>query len=252
MIDEGPLQRQSPSESATPKTDRTVQDHLQGLKDDLIGEESVDRKLADIELVGEEVAVGWKPEPHPPLSPEVRYLHVSRTINQLVTDRNRSVGIFLGMASILFAASTALLNVKPDVVPIIPLNALQYWCLPATFGTLAVISVFISLLLIRSRIGLIYEVTKMNAILGLHSKRVERVNPLSIFYLMHLLVVVLGGASAGFTVGMLAYSARLGTPSACIASAVGVALVFIAGLQALYYITILRNTSDHKLDSARR
>ena len=33
----------------------------------------------------------------------------------------------------------------------------------------------------------------------------SRVNPLSIFYLMHLLVVLLGGASAGFTAGMLAH-----------------------------------------------
>lgn len=238
--------------SPVKQADRPDREHAGGFKEDLLGDESIDRKLADIELVGEEVATGWKPATHAPLSPEVRYLHVSRTINQLVTDRNRAVGIFLGMASILFAASTALLNVKPEVVPIIPLGALQYWCLPATFGTLSVLSIFISFLLIRSRIGLIYEVTKMNAILGLHSKRVERVNPLSIFYLMHLLVVVLGGASAGFTAGMLAYAAKAGSNPACVAVAVLVAVSFIASLQALYYVTILRNTSDTKLDSARR
>ena len=73
-----------------------------------------------------------------------------------------------------------------------------------TFGTLAVLGVFTSLLLIRTRIGLIYEVAKMNALLGLPSTRVERVNPFSIFYLMHLMTALLGGASAGFTAAMLA------------------------------------------------
>ncbi len=244
------LPTKAPGQAA--QTDHFGREHTQGFKDELLGEESVDRRLADIELVGEEVAAGWKPDPHEPLAPEVRYLHVSRTINQLVTDRNRSVGIFLGVASVLFAASTAILNIKADVVPIIPVSALQYWCLPATFGTLSVLAIFISLLLIRSRIGLIYEVTKMNAILGLHSKRVERVNPLSIFYLMHLMVVALGGASAGFTAGMLAYSGRVGSDSACVTISVLVALLYISALQALYYITVLRNTSESKLDSARK
>ncbi|KAJ3056204.1 hypothetical protein HK102_011234, partial [Quaeritorhiza haematococci] len=106
-----------------------------------------------------------------------------------------------------------MLNVKADVAPIVPLRAIQYWCLPATFLTLAVLAVFISFLLIRARIGLIYEVTKLNALLGLHTKRVERVNPLSIFYIMHLLVVVLGGGSAGLAAGMLAYGLSKGGPA---------------------------------------
>ena len=175
----------------SPTLDPEVHEHAEGLASgaDALTEEGLDRRLAEIEMAGEEVAVGWKPAAHAALSPEVRYLHISRTIHQLVTDRNRSVGIFLAVASLLFAASTALLNVEPTVVPIIPLKAIQYWCLPVTFGTLAVLGGFISLLLIRARIGLIYEVTKMNTLLGLPTKRVERVNPLSIFYLMHLLVV---------------------------------------------------------------
>ena len=182
-----------------------VRDHHGGLKDEIAADESIDRRLAEIEMIGEEAAIGWVPKPHASLSPEVRYLHISRTIHQLVTDRNRSVGIFLAVASILVAAATGLLNVKQEVAPIIPLTAIQYWCLPVTFATLAVLAIFISVLLIRARIGLIYEVTKMNTLLGLHSKRVERVNPLSIFYVMHLLVVVLGGASVGFFSGMIAY-----------------------------------------------
>src|ERR1700730_2985153 len=99
-------------------------EHIAGLRHDL-SEEAVDDRLAEIEMAGEEVASGWKPAPHAPLAPEVRYLHVSRTIHQLITDRNRSVGIFLGVASLLFAASTALLNARPDVVPIIPLRTIQ-------------------------------------------------------------------------------------------------------------------------------
>jgi hypothetical protein len=263
-----------------------VPDHSQGFKEELIPEEAIDRRLAEIEMIGEEVAAGWKPQAHTSLSPEVRYLHVSRTIHQLVTDRNRSVGIFLAVASILVAAATGLLNVKQEVTPIIPLRTIQYWCLPVTFGTLAVLAIFISVLLIRARIGLIYEVAKLNTLLGLHSKRVEKVNPLSIFYVMHLLVVVLGGVSAGFTAAMVAYdwlidgvvgvnvdlAQRVGPPgfeydpsmpdrgaftgsTTGAAGPIGIglatALLFILGLQTLYYVTILRNTTDAKLDAAR-
>ena len=251
--------------ASSPVFDTVVRDHQEGLKDQVAADESIDRRLAEIEMIGEEASMGWVPRPHASLSPEVRYLHVSRTIHQLVTDRNRSVGIFLAVASILVAAATGLLNVKQEVSPIIPLKAIQYWCLPVTFATLAVLAVFISVLLIRARIGLIYEVTKMNTLLGLHSKRVERVKPLSIFYVMHLLVVVLGGASVGFFSAMIAYDwlddGVLGVKVDPTTSAAGVdaplgiglaaALVFILGLQSLYYLTILRNTTDAKLDAAK-
>lgn len=248
-------------------------DHFDGLKDELAGEEAIDRRLAEIEMLGEEAAIGWKPPVGPALAPEVRFLHVSRTIHQLVTDRNRSVGIFLAVASILVAAATGLLNVKPEVAPIIPLRTIQYWCLPATFLTLAVLAVFISFLLIRARIGLIYEVAKLNVLLGLTSKRVERVNPLSIFYIMHLLVVVLGGASAGLAAAMLVYGWAVGGTVAVDVPAgspeslnpgeggaevalplgigIGLGLFYVVGLLGLYYLTILRNTTDAKLDAAR-
>jgi hypothetical protein len=263
-----------------------VPEHASGFKEELAADEAIDRRLAEIEMIGEEVATGWKPHLHHTLSPEVRYLHVSRTIHQLVTDRNRSVGIFLAVASILVAAATGMLNVKSEVTPIIPLKEIQYWCLPVTFCTLAVLSVFISLLLIRARIGLIYEVTKMNTLLGVESKRVERVNPLSIFYIMHLLVVVLGGASAGFCAAMIGFdwlddgvigvnvdqAQRTGPPdlehalsmvdmfnprgptvgaAGPVAIGLVVALVFILCLQTLYYSMVLRNTTDAKLATAR-
>ena len=198
-----PTAATDPPADAPSSMERKIHEHTEGIQLDIGGEEGVDRRLAEIEMEGEEVAAGWKPAPHQPLSPEVRFLHISRTIHQLITDRNRSVGIFLAVASLSFAASTALLNARPDVVPIIPLKSLQYWCLPVTFGTLAIIGVFMGLILVRTRIGLIYEVSKMNALLGLPSERVKRVNPFSIFFLMYLMVCLCGAAAGGLTVGML-------------------------------------------------
>jgi len=220
-------------------------EHLDGLKVDMTDDDAVDAKLATIEMAGEEVAAGWRPAPHRPLAPEVRFLHASRTIHQLITDRNRSVGIFLLVASVLINASAGLLKTELTVDPIVPIAAIRYWCLPVTFGTLAVLGIFTSLLLIRTRIGLIYEVAKMNVMLGLPSKRVERVNPLSIFYLMHLMVAVLGGASAGFTAGML----RLPNGGSRVATVQGMAaaLAYVALFQALYYVTVLRATTETKL-----
>jgi hypothetical protein len=227
--------------------------HADGLQIDISGEEQVDERLASIEMAGEEVAAGFHSAPHKPLSPEVRFLHASRTIHELVTDRNRSVGIFLFVASVLIGATSALLNAHPLIDPIIPMQSIQYWCLPVTFGTLAVIALFVSLLLIRIRIGLIYEVAKLNVLLGLPSERVTRVNPLSVFYLMHLLVVVLGGASAGFTTLLLAYHSIPGATKAFagpLAIGFGIACVYVLSLMTTYYLTILHTTSDLKLQKA--
>jgi len=240
-----------PNASESPRPADAIGPGLtEGFDVDPTGDDEVDRKLAAIEMAGEEVAAGWKPSPHKALAPEVRYLHSSRTIHQLITDRNRSVGIFLFVASLSVGASTAILNVDPAVVPIVPLGRLQYWCFPVTFGVLAGLAGFISLILIRTRIGLIYEVTKMNVLLGISSTRVERVNPLSIFYLMHLLVAVLGGASAGFTLGMIL--GHLDQPSrVSVGAGVGGAFVYVLGLQIVYYLTILRATSEAKLGPVR-
>ena len=138
---------------------------------------------------------------------------------------------------------------RPDRVrPIIPLAAIQYWCLPVTFAVLAIIGAFMSLILIRTRIGLIYEVAKMNALLGLPTTRVKRVNPLSIFFLMHALVVLLGGASAGLMAGMFASSCGHGPGGDRRDRGAGLRdRVF----QAAYYFTILGATSETKLQSAQ-
>lgn len=235
--------------------DGSVHDHHEGIQPGEIGEEDADRRLAAIEMVGEEVATGWKPAPHEPLSPEVRFLHISRTIHQLITDRNRSVGIFLAVASLSFAASTALLNARPDVVPRIPLKSLQYWCFPVTFATLAIIGAFMCLILVRTRIGLIYEVAKMNALLGLPSERVRRVNPLSIFFLMYLMVCLCAGASAGLAAGMLAAD----HPSAAVRDDRGplwlgcvVGVLDSVLFLAVYYWVVLSATTDDKLQKAQR
>ena len=103
-----------------------------------------------------------------------------------------------------------------------------------------------SLILIRTRIGLIYEVTKMNALLGLPTTRVKRVNPLSIFFLMHTMVVLLGGASAGLVAGMLTHHSE--GPAIAVGWTVG--LIYAVVLQAAYYATILKATAETKLKGA--
>lgn len=258
-----------PTDSPPPPED-TVPNHFDGIQVDVTGEEGVDRRLAEIELEGEEIAAGWKPAPHPPLAPEVRFLHISRTINQLITDRNRSVGIFLAVASLSIAASTALLNAGADVVPIIPLRSLQYWCLPVTFGTLAIIGAFMCLILVRTRIGLIYEVSKMNVLLGLPSERVKRVNPFSIFFLMYLMMCLCAGGSAGLASGMLmskpapvaataddesavdeGAGARSQPSRVPVFAGVAVGFLYTAIFLATYYGMVLNATSEEKLGKSR-
>ncbi len=243
-----------PPATPTPPTSpppAATEHHVGGFGDEAASlDDGVDRRLDAIEMAGEEAAIGYRPEVPRPIAPEVRFLHVSRTIHELVTDRNRSVGIFLFVASLLFGASTALLNAPSTVEPIIPLAAIQYWCLPATFALLAMIGAFTGLILVRTRIGLIYEVSKMNELLGLPSGRVRRVNPLSIFFLMYLLVVALGAISAGLVAGMLGHRAGQSTGGALVVGVVA-GLAYLAIFLATYYATILRATTEVKLAGAR-
>ena len=223
-------------------------EHIEGLVGAGVDDEEVDRRLAAIEMIGEEAAFSYRPSRRAPLAPEVLYLHASRTINQLVADRNRGVGTLLFVASLLIGASTALLNAPRDVDKVVPLRAIQSWCLPATFGALAVLSIFTSLILIRTRVGLIYEVAKMNVLMGLPHGRVKRVNPFSIFFLMHLLVACIGGASAGLSAGLLLYD-RAGE-GAALGFGLGLGLAFLAIFQILYIVMILLRTSDDRLRDA--
>src|SRR5262249_35026275 len=105
--------------------------------------EDAERKVDEIEMIGEELAA--KMPIHPArdgVTAGMRYLHCSRTIHQLVTDRNRAVGLYLGVATLLWTASTALLNARPNVNLIVPIEVLQRWCLPVTLGVMTILSLF--------------------------------------------------------------------------------------------------------------
>lgn len=223
-----------------------------GLTDAASLEDQIEKKVDEIEMLGEEEVSGFAaPAGHSEVTPGMRYLHCSRTIHQLVTDRNRAVGIYLAVASLLWTASSALLNIKPENVPhlIVPIQTIQRWCLPATFGALTVLALFVAFLLIRTRIGLIYEVAKMNVLLGLPIGRVQRINPLSVFFILQTLISLGGGAAAALFLYLVAVAA--GKPNSwvtlgwsCLAGAV------IAGLLlALYIVTVLQTTADKKLQS---
>jgi hypothetical protein len=212
--------------------------------------EGYSEKVVDaIEMIGEEQAAGLGRHGPSHVTAAMRYLHSSRTIHQLVTDRNRAVGIYLAVASLLVTASSALLNANPRGELIVPLEEIQRWCLPITFGALAVLALFVAFLLIRTRVGLIYEVAKMNALLGLPLGRVTRVGPLSLFFISQALISVAGGgASALFSVFMI----RLANPEAAHAplwgTLIGVAVAL--ALMLLYIGTVLYTTSDRRLPGA--
>src|SRR5438477_6916624 len=116
-------------------------------------DEQTEKRLDAIEMIGEEEAAGFRPQ-HSEISAGMRYLHCSRTIHQLVTDRNRAVGIYLAVASLLLTASSALMNADPRGDTIIPIKSIQRWCLPITFAVLAGLAVLVAFLLIRPRGGL--------------------------------------------------------------------------------------------------
>lgn len=201
-----------------------------------------------IEMIGEERAAGLPPPDRDGVTAGMRYLHSSRTIHQLVTDRNRAVGIFLAVASLLLTASGAITNADPTVPRelIIPLAKIQRWCLPITFAALTVMAVFTAFLLIRTRAGLIYEVAKMNALLGLPVGRVSRVQPLSIFFIMQSIVSLAGGACAGLFSAFMMFLAdpeaqHVGVYATLIGAGVAV------GLLVLYLGTVMYITSDRRL-----
>jgi hypothetical protein len=227
-----------------PDADKATLDSFNAKEADGASEKVVDA----IEMIGEEQAAGF-PTGSPGVSPGMRYLHSSRTIHQLVTDRNRAVGIYLAVASLLLTASGAIFNAKPEGALIIPIEEIQRWCLPITFGTLTVLALFTAFLLIRTRVGLIYEVAKMNALLGLPIGRVQRNSPLSIHFILQAMVSCAGGASAAL---FLVFMIRLEWPNAIhIAVVLGVliGLIVAAALIGLSIYTVNVTTTDERLHS---
>jgi len=225
--------------------------HTGGFSASAAAEEWTDDRVDKIEMIGEEAAAGFRPAGRSDVTPGMRYLHCSRTIHQLVTDRNRAVGIYLAVASLTWTASATILNAHPTGKLIVPIESVQRWCLPTTAATLTVLAVFTALLLVRTRVGLIYEVAKMNALLGLPVGRVKRVNPLSIFFIMHVLVSLAGGASGTlFVYHLLRYDNPDGTGHMGVSALCGSAVA--AGLVALYVVGVLKTTADQQLQSAAR
>ena len=208
--------------------------------------EGYSEKVVDaIEMIGEEQAAGMQPH-HTQVTAGMRYLHCSRTIHQLVTDRNRAVGIYLAVASLLVTACSVLLNARPTVNSIVPIDLIQAWCLPVTFGILTVLAVLIAFLLIRTRVGLIYEVAKMNALLGLPIGRVQRNSPLSIFFILQAMISLAGGTSAAlFSVWMIYVMERAPGHAAWIA--IGIGAIVAVLLMLLYIATVNTTTSDERL-----
>ncbi len=217
---------------------------------DVKGGEGTSEKLVDaIEMIGEEQAAGLKPPPEK-ITAGMRYLHCSRTIHQLVTDRNRAVGIYLGVASLLMTASGAIMNATPTGQMLVPFDLIKQWCLPLTFAVLTVLALLMAFLLIRTRVGMIYEVAKMNALLGLPLGRVSHLNPLSIFFILQAIISLAGGlAAALFTIHMIYWSNEYPQYAGLWGTLVGI--VFAVGLVALYAITVKVTTSDERLSSIK-
>src|SRR5947208_111266 len=67
-------------------------------------DDETNKRVNEIEMMGEEEALGWRVHAQRGITAGMRYLHCSRTINQLVIDRNRCVTIYLGVASLLWTA----------------------------------------------------------------------------------------------------------------------------------------------------
>jgi hypothetical protein len=219
-------------------------------------DEQTEKRIDAIEMIGEEEAAGLRP-PHSEVSAGMRYLHCSRTIHQLVTDRNRAVGIFLAVASLLWTASSAILNAKDadNETLLVPLGAIKRWCIPATAGTLTVLALFVGFLLIRTRIGLIYEVAKMNALLGLPVGRVKRIGVLSIFFIMHALISLAGGCSAAVLAYFLLVNPERRSPTLdgpMLMGSILIGFVFASLLMVLYVITVVKTTADKKLQEASK
>ena len=241
----------SPTDRAAVPPERVTANHTLGLSETPSVTEQTEQLVDEIEMLGEEEAAGFRKPGVSTISPSLRYLHCSRTIHQLITDRNRAVGLYLAVASLLWTASGAILNAKPAGHLLVPIEQIQRWCLPVTFGTLSVLALLTGFLLIRTRIGLIYEVAKMNVLLGLPVGRVQRVNPLSIFFIMHLIVCLAGGCCCALFVfhlfrlfdspgtGQMAWSVLFGA-------------VFSLVLVALYMVTVLQTTADRKLHQKAR
>jgi hypothetical protein len=210
-------------------------------------DDETNKRLNEIEMMGEEEALGWHTPAQRGVTAGMRYLHCSRTVNQLVIDRNRCVTIYLAVASLLWTATGAFLNINRDRAPrlMVPLEEIHQWCIPLTAAVLTGLALLVALLLVRIRVGLIYEVAKMNVLLGLPVGRVRRLNPLSVFFIMYLLIALAGGAMTGTCAYHLLRYAELNELALGLAAAAGVLATL--GLLTFYIVAVRVLTSDPRL-----
>src|SRR5438477_9847195 len=99
--------------------------HGDGFSASAAAEDQAEARVDEIEMIGEELAAGYRPVGHTEVTAGMRYLHCSRTIHQLVTDRNRAVGIYLAVASLTWTASATMLNAKPAGQLLVPIESIQ-------------------------------------------------------------------------------------------------------------------------------
>jgi hypothetical protein len=173
-------------------------------------DEDLNARLNEIELLGEEHAARFVVPTHrSPVGPDALYLHMSRNVHQLLLERTRAITIFLAVASLLWTASGLLMRAEPVAGLLVPLQYIKIWCLPITSAVCLILAVLVALWLMRIREGLIYEVAKMNLLVGVPSARVTRAHPFSISSLVQLLISLAGGLSAAVLALHLLYP-RLG------------------------------------------
>jgi hypothetical protein len=214
-------------------------------------DDETNKRLNEIEMLGEEEALGFSRTANQGITPGMRYLHSSRTINQLVIDRNRCVTIYLAVASLLWTATGAMMHAQPAGELMVPIQEIQFWCIPSTAATLTILSVAVALLLVRIRVGLIYEVAKMNVLLGLPIGRVRRINPLSVFFIMYMLISLGGGAMGSvFAYHIFSYLEMPTVVGRSLATVVG--LVITALLVAMYVGAVRYLTADPHLHAHTR
>jgi hypothetical protein len=87
----------------------------------------------------------------------------------------------------------------------------------------------------------------MNLLLGLPIGRVSRISPLSLFFLMHLLVSVAGGCSGGLFVAHVLYDPQADSHAGTVVASVACGAALAAALVLFYVGTVLHTTNDGKL-----
>jgi hypothetical protein len=220
-------------------------------------DEDLNARLNEIELLGEEHAARFViPAQRSPVGPDALYLHMSRNVHQLLLERTRAITIFLAVASLLWTGSGLLLRAQPAADTLVPLRYIQTWCLPITSAVCLILAVLVALWLMRIREGLVYEVAKMNLLVGVHSARVTRANPFSIASLVQLIISLAGGLSAGvLALLLLAAGADGAHDSGPLLGALLIGVTVAVLLQGMYiiriYLVMWSFQKDRKLQGSR-